>query len=61
MIKIYVNAFKIDDIDVPEVGADLRTAALTNKVKNALGDEEVLMIHPTPSVNPKFIMIYTEF
>lgn len=53
MIKVYVNGFKIDDVETSEL-------ALTNIVKETIGDRKIILIQPAPIANPKAIMIYTE-
>ena len=60
MMKVFVNGFKIDDIEMPDPGSDLREAAFTEKVKEAIGTREIFTVYSTPSTDPKLIMIYTE-
>lgn len=54
-MKIYIDGFHIDDVELEEI-------ALTPKVKAALEEEGkvVKKIVPVPKHNPQFILIETE-
>ncbi len=60
--KIYVDGFRIDTISTPKVCDDLKTVALTAKVKALLEEEgrELKNITAVPRIHPNLILIYTE-
>ena len=60
LIKIYVDGFRIDNIEPLKPDANLEAAALTEKVKEYLGEKRIANIVPVPSVNPQLIIITTE-
>ena len=59
-IKIYVDGFRIDNIEPLKPEADLETAAMTKKIKEHLGDKIVTGIIPVPTTCPRFIIITTK-
>ena len=60
--KIYIDGFRIDNIETPKLCDNIKEVALTAKVKALLEEEGkvVSKIHPVPNINPRFIMILTE-
>ncbi len=58
--KVYVDGFKIDNIQTPKLCDDLREVSLTPKVLELLEDRIVATIVPVPTTNPKTIFITTE-
>jgi len=62
MTKIYIDGFRIDTISTPKVCDDLKTVALTAKVKALMEEEglELKNITAVPHINPNSILIYTE-
>lgn len=58
--KVYVDGFKIDNIQTPKLCDDLRGVALTPKVLELLEDRIVATIVPVPTTNPRVIFITTE-
>ena len=59
-IKIYVDGFRIDTIDLPKLCDDIIEVAMTPKVKESLEDKEIDTIIPVPKANPRFVMITTK-
>lgn len=61
--KVYVDGFRIDTIETPKPDSDIEAVALTSKVKAALQEEGkvVKKIVPVPVINPRFIIIETEY
>jgi len=59
-IKIYVDGFRIDNIDPLNPEDDFKSLAMTTKVKEHLGGKVVENIIPVPKTNPQFIIITTE-
>ena len=58
--KVYVDGFKIDNIQTPKLGDDLREVSLTPKVKDLLEARKVSTIVPVPEIDPQLIFITTE-
>jgi len=59
-IKIYVDGFRIDNIEPLKPGDDLETAVMTTKIKKHLEGKVVESIVPIPTTCPKFIIIATK-
>jgi len=61
--KIYVDGFRIDDIETPKPEDDLESLIMTAKVKEFLENKEdkgeVTRIISVPEINPKLVIIDT--
>lgn len=59
-IKIYVDGFRIDNIESLKPGDNLEAAVMTTKIKEHLVGKVVGSIVPVPTTCPRFIIITTE-
>ena len=62
LTKIYIDGFRIDEIDTPKLGDNIMEVAMTAKVKALLEEEDKVVkdAHAVPKTNPRFIIITTE-
>ncbi len=58
--KVYVDGFLVNTIETPQPGDSILELALTQEVKELLGDRRVVTIVANPKVAPRFIYISTE-
>jgi len=60
--KVYIDGFRIDTIQTPQPGDNIKEVAMTVKVKALLEEENKVVdkIHAMPKINPKLIIITTE-